>query len=155
GYAAANVGSGFNFDGVDDSFQASTVGFPTGNSDRTIELWARIDQQVTTETSLASYGAFGSYTQDFELGTTSSGALFVSNWGSAIVATTLQNGQWYHVAATNAANSFTLYLNGAEVATGTMPLDTPAGSTFWLGRLTDGVLGDIRRLDGMVDEVTV
>ncbi len=156
GFAAGQVDGGFNFDGVDDNFQAPTAGLPTGNADRTIELWVRIDQQLADETCFAFYGAPGSPGQAFALGTVSSGELFVSNWGNAIFGPALQNGQWYHVAATNVGDTFTLYLDGVEVGTDTMSLDTPAGSTFWLGRLTDSDIGGVtRRLDGMVDEVTV
>ena len=58
-FAAGKVGSGFNFDGLDDLFQAPTVGLPTGSADRTIELWARIDTQVAEETLFAYYGTPG------------------------------------------------------------------------------------------------
>jgi hypothetical protein len=36
-----------------------------------------------------------------------------------------------------------------------MTVNTPADSTFWMGRQTTSSFGDFRRLDGMVDEVTV
>src|SRR5262245_2038559 len=39
GFAAGQVGDAFNFDGIDDNFQAPTAGLPTGNANRTIELW--------------------------------------------------------------------------------------------------------------------
>jgi sugar lactone lactonase YvrE len=150
GFATGNVGSGFNFDGVDDNLQAPTAGLPTGSADRTIELWARIDQQVTGEAFFASYGAPGSNSQVYTLGTVSDRRVFVSTWGPAIFGPALQNGQWYNV-----GRSFKLYLDGAEVASGSMDVNTPANSTFWMGRQTMTSIGDTRRLDGMVDEVTV
>ena len=154
-YATGQVSDGFNFDGADDNLQAPTDGFPTGSADRTIELWARIDQQVAGEAFFASYGAPGVGNQAYALGTQSDGRLFVSTWYPAIFGPTLQNNRWYHVAATNVDTSFKLYLDGVEVAAGNMPVDTPTGSTFWMGRQTMTALGDSRRLDGMVDEVTV
>lgn len=154
-YAAGEVAAGFNFDGVNGNFQAPTAGLPTGSADRTIELWVRINQQVTTESLFASYGAPGTQSAAYGLGTESDGRLFASTWGSAIFGPALQNGQWYHVAVTNVGQSFTLYLNGAQVATGNMPVNTAAGSTFWMGRDTMTSVGDTRRLDGMVDEVAV
>ncbi len=154
-YAAGKVADGFNFDGVDDNLQAPTAGLPIGSADRTIELWARIDQQVAGEAFFASYGAPGSTNQVYALGTLSDGRLFVSTWGPAIFGPALENGRWYHVAATNIGQSFHLYLDGVEVASGDMGVNTLAGSTFWMGRQTMTSLGDFRRLDGMVDEVTV
>lgn len=155
-YSAGRVAAGFDFDGSDDSVQAPTTGLPTGSADRTIELWARIDVFVPgEETFFASYGLPGSSNQAYALGTNSSGDLFASTWGSAIAGGTLATDTWYHIAATNQGTSFKLYLNGAEVANGSMPVATPAGSTFWLGRQTNTVLGDSRRLNGMVDEVSV
>ena len=154
-YATGKVGNGFNFDGIDDNLQTTTVGLPIGSSDRTIELWTRIDQQVANEAFFASYGSPGTSNQVYTLGTQSNGRLFVSTWGPAVFGPTLQNNRWYHVAATNVGSSFKLYLDGVEVAAGNMPVDTPAGSTFWMGRQTMTTRGDSRRLDGMVDEVAV
>ncbi len=156
GFAGGKVGPGFNFDGNNDNLQAGTVGLPTGSADRTIELWARIDQRVAGEETLfASYGTPGTSTAAYTLGTDSGGRLFVSTWGPAIAGGILQDGVWHHVAATNAGTSFKLYLDGAQVAAGAMPVATSSGSTFWMGRQTAGALGNTRRLDGMVDEVSV
>ncbi|MBM4000017.1 MAG: hypothetical protein FJ297_10850 [Planctomycetes bacterium] len=52
-YAAGQVNQAFSFDGIDDSFQAPTGGLPSGSADRTVELWARIDQQVAEEAFFA------------------------------------------------------------------------------------------------------
>ncbi len=155
GFAGGMVAEAFSFDGNDDNLQAPTAGLPTGSADRTIELWARIDQQVAGEAFFAAYGVPGSDGQAYALGTLSDGRLFVSTWGPAIFGPALQNGRWYHVAATNVGRSFKLYLDGVQVAAGDMDVNTPADSTFWMGRLTMTSIGDFRRLDGMVEEVTV
>jgi hypothetical protein len=155
GFSQGEVADGFTFDGVNGLVQAPTTGLPTGQADRTIELWARIDNQVAGEAFFASYGNPGSFGQVYTLGTRSDGTLFVSTWGPDVNGPKLENGRWYHVAATNVGTSFKLYLDGVEVASGDMALDTPAGSTFWMGREGPGSIGDFRRLDGMVDEVSV
>jgi Ca2+-binding RTX toxin-like protein len=149
------VANGFAFDGVDDNVQAPTAGLPIGSADRTLALWARIDQLVATETFFAGYGAPGSYSEYYVLGTLTDGTLFASTWNPALFGPVLQTGRWYHLAMTNVGQSFKLYLDGAEVASADMDVNTPAGSTFSMGRLLYSDIGDERRLDGMVDEVTV
>jgi hypothetical protein len=47
-----------------------------------------------------------------------------------------------------------LYLDGSLAASGSFPINTTGGSTFYMGRIA-GPLGDTRRLLGAVDEVTV
>jgi Ca2+-binding RTX toxin-like protein len=149
------IANGFAFDGVDDNVQAPTAGLPIGSADRTLALWARIDQLVSTETFFAGYGAPGSYGEYYALGTYTDGTLFSSTWYPALHGPVLQTGRWYHVATTNVGQSFTLYLDGAEVASGDMDVNTPADSTLSMGRLLYSDLGNERRLDGMIDEVTV
>jgi hypothetical protein len=81
--------------------------------------------------------------------------LFVSTWGPGLSGGLIQNGEWNHVAASNVGTNFRLYLNGVNVASGNVAVATPASSTFLIGRQGPGPIGDVRRLDGMVDEVTV
>lgn len=153
GFTAGQVDGAFSFDGIDDFVQAPTTGLPTGNSDRTLELWARVDAFVASEAFFAGYGSFGSDTQTYHLGTSGS-ALFFSQWGSGLSGPSLQAGRWYHIAVTNVGNVVTLYLDGLPVNSGTLALDTPAGTQFTIGRIA-GALGDSRRLQGAVDEITV
>jgi hypothetical protein len=55
------VADSFRFDGVDDFFQAPSVGLPTGNADRTMELWVKANSFPTSgEAYFAGYGNFGS-----------------------------------------------------------------------------------------------
>jgi hypothetical protein len=156
-YDAGKVANGFKFDGTSGNLQAPTVGLPTGSADRTMELWARIDQpQASGEDFFASYGSPGSTNQVYTLGRLNNGQVFVSTWGPAIAGGQISaSSGWHHIAATNVGTSFNLYLDGVNVASGTMAVATPTNSTFWMGRDTGGTNGDSRRLDGMVDEVTV
>jgi hypothetical protein len=154
-YAAGKVANGFKFDGNYGNLQAPTVGLPTGSADRTVELWARIDQP-SDEDFFFSYGNPGSSNQVYGLGRLNDGRVFVSTWGPAIAGGLVSAGSgWHHVAATNVGTSFNLYLDGVNVASGTMAVATPTGSTLWMGRDTWSSYGDQRRLNGMVDEVSV
>jgi hypothetical protein len=152
-FAQGEVSSAFQFHNTD-YVSANTTGLPTGNSDRTLEMWVKVNTFGTSETYFGGYGAFGTGNGTYHLGTLSDHRLFFSQWGQAIVGTALLTGRWYHIAVTNIGHSATLYLNGLSVATGTLTIDTPQNTSFYLGRIP-GTLGDGRQLDGMVDEVSV
>jgi hypothetical protein len=69
------VGQAFSFDGSTAYLQASTLGMPTGNADRTLEMWVKLDSIVPSdnpttayfESFLAGYGNFGMFAQTFHL----------------------------------------------------------------------------------------
>ena len=161
GFVGGKVGQAFNFDGVDDFIQASTSGLPTGNSDRTLDLWVKInefladvpDSSSPLETFFAGYGNFGSSGQIYALGTAGN-VLYFSQWGTALFGPSLQTDKWYHVAVTNVGNFATLYLDGSVVASSTLGINTSVDTSFYMGRAPDS-FGDIRRLNGLVDEVEV
>jgi streptogramin lyase len=152
-YGPGEVNQAFSFSGTGDYFQAPTNGLPTGSSDRTMELWVKVYAFVTTEAMFASYGTFGSSGQAYGLGTSGS-TLFFSDWGTSIFGPSLQTGVWYHVAVTNVGNTATLYLDGVAVASGTLPINTGVGTDIYMGSIP-GTVGQIRRLDGLTDELTV
>jgi hypothetical protein len=150
-FATGEVGQAFHFTGPGQYFQAPTDGLPTGNSDRTLELWVNIDSFGAAEAFFAGYGNFGANGQTYHLGTSGS-TLFFSQWGGAIFGPSLQTGTWYHVAVTNVGNLATLYLNGVAVSSGTLPINTPAGAQFYMG----SPAGDsYRMLKGLTDEATI
>jgi hypothetical protein len=153
GYYQGQVGDAFQFDGTD-YVSAPTTGLPTGNADRTIEMWVKVNAFATTESFFAGYGNFGSTEETYQVGTLEDGTLFFSQWGQSFNGPALQAGKWYHVAVTSVGNAETLYLNGVSVATGSLTLNTPTGSSLYIGRIP-GALGDTRQLDGEVDEVSV
>jgi hypothetical protein len=159
-YATGEVGQAFSFN-TTDSVTANTTALPTGNSNRTMEMWVNVTAFGPGETFFAGYGNFGSAGQTYHLGTDAgSHDLFFSQWGEATSGPALQAGQWYHIAVTNVGNSGTLYLNGVQVATGTLTIATPPNTQFYIGRLPDLFAEDTgekikRQLDGLVDEVTV
>ena len=152
-FAPGKVGQAFSFDGADSLVQAGTTGLPTGNSDRTLEFWTRIDSVVASEAFFAGYGTFGSFTQTYHVGATGT-APFFSQWGSGVGAPSLTTGTWHHVAVTNVGAAVRLYIDGALAGSGSLTINTPAGTQFYMGRIP-GSLGDSRRLQGLVDEPAV
>ena len=152
-FAPGIVGQAFSFPSAGAYFQAPANGLPTGNSDRTMELWVYINAFVTTEAMFASYGVFGIPNQAYGLGTSGS-TVFFSQWGLGITGPSLQTGTWYHVAVTNVGNFATLYLNGTAVASGTLPINTPGGAYFYMGSVP-APYGATRQLNGLTDEAAV
>lgn len=162
-FAPGIVGQAFHFDGTS-YVQAPTTGMPTGNQDRTIDLWFNIDAYSPTveEGFLAGYGAFGSLDQAYAIlvnhfnifGPAGDRVVF-SQWGEGIIGgPAIQPGTWHNLGVTSSGNFVTLYLDGFAVVTGTLTIDTPAGTPFVVGRVP-GALGSIRQLDGLVDEIRV
>lgn len=161
GFTTGKVGQALDFDGIDDFVQTQTTGFQIGNNNRTLDFWVKINAFLADipnpssplETFFAGYGNFGASGQIYALGTAGN-VLYFSQWGSAIFGPSLQTGRWYHVAVTNQGNFVTLYLDGSAVASGTLGINTPANTQFYIGRAPDS-FGDIRKLNGVIDEVEV
>ncbi|MFA4873292.1 MAG: LamG-like jellyroll fold domain-containing protein [Patescibacteria group bacterium] len=153
-YEAGKVGQGFSFDGIDDLVQIPTQGFPAGASDRTLEVWVKIDALVVQEAYFAGYGLFGATGASYNIGA-SFGRLYFSSWGPDLFGPQVELGQWHHVAVTNVGSFVTLYLDGVSVNSASLPIDVPPeGTQFFIGKV-GGEYGDIRRLQGQVDEVSL
>ncbi len=149
-FRAGLVGRAFSFDGIGHA-SAPATGLPTGDGDRTLELWVKAIAFSNGEAFFAGYGDFGSSNQTYHLGTSGS-SLFFSQWGQAILGPDLEAGRWYHVAVTNVGASVTLYLDGEPVVGGDLRLDTPRGTQLFIG----GLPGDeSKRLNGLIDEVGI
>jgi hypothetical protein len=150
GYAGGIVGQAFRFNGKS-SLSAPTTGLPTGDANRTLEFWVKVNSFHNGESLLVGYGKFGSSEQTYHLGTANR-TLFFSQWGQALFGPDLETGRWYHVAVTNSGRAVSLYLDGKAVASGSLPINTPSGTQLYMGRLP----GDpSKRLDGWIDEVSV
>jgi hypothetical protein len=152
-FSPGEVSSAFQFNNTN-YVSANTTGLPTGSSDRTLEMWVKVNTFGSGESYFAGYGAFGTSNQTYHLGTGSDHRLFFSQWGRAMTGPALQTGQWYHIAITTLGGLSTLYLNGSPVDTEALPIATPQNSQLYIGRIP-GALGDSRQLDGLVDEVSV
>ena len=161
-YVPGVVGQAFQFDGITGAVTAGSGGLPTGSADRTIEGWVRMDAFApgAWEAAFFGYGAFGSCSESYELGSHDPGSFF-SQWGDALFGPSLGFGTWHHLAATNVGSLATLYVDGVAVGTKTMTIDTAAGTPFLMGRIIPSAPycivgpGDGRRLLGAVDEVAV
>jgi hypothetical protein len=162
-FAPGFIGEAFHFDGSS-YMEAPTIGMPTGNGDRTINLWFNVDAYSPTveEAFLAGYGVFGSFDQAYAIlvnhfnisGPTGDRVAF-SQWGEGIIGgPAIAPGTWHNLGVTSSGDFATLYLDGFVVATGTLTIDTPSGTPFVVGRVP-GALGSIRQLDGLVDEIRV
>ena len=164
-FAPGIIGQAFHFDGSS-YVSAPTTGLPTGTEDRTLDLWLRVDSYPDPPFEFAfaaGYGAFGSFGGAYLLGVTHWSYIFGpqgdlttwSQWGSGGSAgPAIQTGTWHNLGVTTSGNFFTLYLDGIAVGSGSVAFDTPAGTNFVIGRVP-GSLGDIRLLDGLVDEIRV
>jgi Concanavalin A-like lectin/glucanases superfamily len=151
-FATGMVGKAFSFDGTS-RVSAPTTGLPIGNSDRTLDLWVKMNNVVANEAFFAGYGTFGSGGQTYQLGTyVGNNILFFSQWGESITGPALSTGEWYHVAVANVGDLVTLYLDGVAVASGNLHIDTASDTDLFIGSLP----GDPdRRLDGLIDEVEI
>ncbi|NVN97702.1 MAG: choice-of-anchor D domain-containing protein, partial [Geobacteraceae bacterium] len=151
-YVTGKSGQAFSFDGVT-ALQSGTIGMPVGSSDRTISLWAKINQADTTYSFFAGYGTPGTNDQAYQLGaiTANNNQLFFSNWGGQILGPNLQTGRWYHVAVTTTGGFTTLFLDGVPVGTSsTLTINTPVSTQF-----VAGYLDSSRYLKGGLDEIQV
>ena len=159
GYGSGMVGQAFHFDGVNDYMQAPVTGFPVGSHDRTLEMWVNIEAFVVAESFFAGYGFpvpnsfYGVGTHGYRRVTASSSPRGDRRCSGPALAT----GRWYHVAATNIGTYGRLYLDGELVAEGDLSINTIVAEPYtWIFMGTVPTeIGDTRKLQGSVDEVTV
>jgi hypothetical protein len=155
------IGQAFVFNNLAEPsyVQAPASGLPLGTSDRTLALWARIDEPIVLEAFFAAYGMPGIDGGAYILTATHLGTvetmIMFSQWGLEIVGVPLPVGEWHHLAATTAAGTSTLYVDGMPVGSADLPINTPPGGQVYLGRLPDDLGGGDRQLQGAVDEVAV
>lgn len=153
-YITGRIGQAFRFNGTS-IVTAPTTGMPIGSSERTIELWVRVDQVTSNQAMFAGYGTFGSSGATYHVGALQQGGLtFFSQWGQALFGVAIPIGTWTHLVATTRGQVTYLYLNGSVTAAGVITFNTPAATSFYLGRI-GGSLGSSINLIGALDEVTV
>lgn len=155
GYAPGIVGQAFDFLNAGDQVSFTTTGFPVGTSDRTMECWIYVAAFIPEdETVFAGYGDFGTDGAIYYLGADPSRQIFFSQWGQSITGPSIDSNQWYHVAVTSiGTNLITLYLNGTNVASGSLPFSTPSGTSLYIGEVTAPYA--LRQLIGEVDELSI
>jgi len=108
----------------------------TGNSPRTIEVWARVN--AFNDGGLFQAGSSGSTGQDFSLRTTGTANLFrAQTWGTTDYDVTLNGnaGQWHHYAMSYDGSTVKVYYDGKLAGTKAAALNT-GNNNVWLGRWT-------------------
>ena len=148
-FAAGLVGQAFSFDGSGDTATIpDDPDWTLGTNDFTIDTWVNFtadtghpmaliasDQGVGVQPKWILWRANG------ELG-------FYVNGDTISAAWTPTNGQWYHVAVTRSGTTFTMYIDGASVATSTDTVDITDAS----GPLTLGSAEGDFWMYGLIDE---
>jgi hypothetical protein len=160
------VGQAMRFGG-DAYVLAGAAGLPTGNADRTIELWAEFDDEYPLWNDAPAphsglfygYGQWGAVSGTsmlFVSGVNLADTLGFSQWGQSLTGPVPGTRQvWAHLAATVSQGMVTLYVDGAVAATQPMLIDTPPGGSSYLGGHPGPPDGKPEWLIGAVDEVAV
>jgi hypothetical protein len=177
GFAPGFVGRAFDFDGITSYVQATSANLPVGGADRTLEMWVRLESVAPRENPavsyfesfFAGYGSFANSYQAFvllaEYQPPYGNVLAWSPWQDQLAGPQLSpagpfpfNGGWHHVAVTSTNSNnvgVVLFLDGLPVARRQgFSTNTASNTPFYMGRIP-GSLGDIRRLHGQLDEVSV
>lgn len=145
-------GSAVTFNGSTGYIGLSETSFPTGNSDRTVSVWFKTS--ATNPQSIFYYGV-GTVSNQFDLYVTSN-TVSVDIGGGSLTGGTLVSGAWNHFAVTLSSGSYSSYLNGVLVASGSATLNTSAanfeiGNGYWSGRTDSGGT----TFNGSIDEVAI
>ncbi|MHB8419239.1 MAG: LamG-like jellyroll fold domain-containing protein [Myxococcales bacterium] len=141
-----------------------SLGFPYGAQDRTLELWVLVGNLKPGATAyFAEYGIYND-PPNWDIGAgpgelfavgANDGGLFFTEGSLVIQGPPVSLGSWHHVAVTSSDGGVSLFLDGQAVAGGQVPLDTPPGTSFYLG-FQDSYVGTFpARLPGSLDEVSV
>ncbi len=106
-------------------------GAPQGASARTLALWVKTTAAPTSQ-SLFTYGSFAVGKQ-FGLLTSANNAFFVGFGADVPSSKNITDNVWHHVAATYDGAQLGLYVDGVQVATKSIVLDT-TGTDFAIGQ---------------------
>jgi hypothetical protein len=160
------------FDGTGDSLQiANNAAFNLGTGDFTIECWVyltgdtaqnsggnRPANLVTTVPTTGTVNGYAFYISG-NSSTTGTGFLFentVSNINYSVTYTgTLAKFTWHHLAVARLGTTTKLYLNGAEVASGTLGNQTVSNSTNATGIGASFYTGYTNNIPGYMSNVRV
>jgi enterochelin esterase-like enzyme/regulation of enolase protein 1 (concanavalin A-like superfamily) len=159
-WSAGHTGGALSFDETNDYVDITGYQGITGTASRTCSAW--IKTTATVQECILSWGADAAG-QKWILRTESNGSLSAAVWNGYVnTATTLNNGQWHHVAAvldsdgTPSANEIRLYIDGvlqSTTASSSQAIDTRAFQNMILGAFKiagvtsgyfNGLLDDVR-----------
>ena len=155
-YAPGLVGRAFLFDGVDDQFTAPTVDLPVGASPRTLMFWVKSPNMAVGNRMLAGWGtpAAGQMSA-ITLGHNNLPTRQPFFWGYFVdvrSTTQLEDDTWHHLAFTRDDTGLVkLYVDGVMEDSEDLTINTPVGTTFYIG----GFYSTMSAFEGLLDEIMV
>ena len=117
GTAYGKHGQGAMFNGTSSKIVLADTGFPSGNGDRTICAWIKLDA-IGAERCIFDYGSRANY-QDISFEVLSTGKLWMDIYNEGKGGTTIMSaGVWNHVAVSyvGSTKTATFYVNGVADA---------------------------------------
>ncbi|MEI7983729.1 MAG: LamG domain-containing protein, partial [Bacteroidota bacterium] len=146
-----------DFDGVNDV--VNIVPYPVfNNSTLTIEAWIKTTDN-SLEKDIVGYGASGSGSQAAEFRIANGKLQFgmnASNWQSVLGVTSVNSGNWTHVAVVKNGNAVSLFVNGKLDASGILTSSAPAIGKLQIGGLFLKGVQDLHYcFPGTIDEVRI
>lgn len=153
--SSLNAQNALHFDGVDDFVAAGNPG-PIGTADRTVELWIKTNNSISTQQVLVDWGdmAIGNR---FTLNLINFGRVRLEIGGNGFNSnTTVADGNWHHIAVTydqSASTKAIIYIDGAldNSHNFTVSMNTSNVNGVILGRRNDGV----NYYEGLMDDVRI
>ena len=143
--------SAYYFDGAGDKITFADTGLPTGNADRTMAAYFRLDNTTgSPDKTIIRYGNIGHGNQSMGL-VLRNGELMPTAWGASneyVIPGNLADGNWHHVAWSLHSGTAKTYIDGTLVDTRSFSPNTVLGSGIigyntnpagedWLGSIDD------------------
>lgn len=139
-YERGKSGQAFGMRNDGSFLSATTDGFPIYDRDRTLEFWVLLNsvfldpRSSWTQIFIVGYGNFGKKHEAYECFYMPNIGLGFSNWEEGLNSRKVLNpGQWYQVAVTATASECELYVDGQSVDHLHLNIETPSGTTFYIG----------------------
>lgn len=132
------VGKALHFNGVDSWVEIPTSLTLTSLSQITLEAWIQQDSIPSRPNGIISKcdGVAPPTNAEYFLGTVDNGRVFfetdnnVAIFSQTSAQLITEVGKWYHVAGTWSGNSYTIYVNGQQVLTGSCLPQSTRGNTL-------------------------
>lgn len=137
---------------------ASNASFNFGTSDFTIEAWVYFEGFSNEETIVAKSNNSGGSYRLVSAGSSRNLAFYAESQNVVSSNNVFTTGQWYHVAACRSNGTLRLFIDGAEVASGSMTVNLTNSVPLTIGNYA--VFGSYSSgyeatFDGFIDEVRI
>lgn len=141
-------GMAYAFDGSSSFIAFNVPNIPTGESPRTVSLWAASQPDPTKGYNLFFWGA-DQVNRGFGLMNNGSPLIWDAEaWGNDVHSGVLVDTQWHHLVVAYDGAALSISIDGVQKATGARNLDTPFsnltvgadlvdGTTFYRGKIDD------------------